>query len=107
ESRVASTVGATGAIYAIRRELFEAIPGDTILDDVLISLRIVRQGYAIRFEAEAHAFDLASSCAHQEFVRKLRTIAGTFQLFSRERWLLSPMANPLWIQTVSHKALRL
>ena len=107
ESRVASTVGATGAIYAIRRELFEDIPGDTILDDVLIPLRIVRQGYAIRFEAEARAYDLASSCAHQEFIRKLRTIAGTFQLFARERWLLNPLVNPLWIQTVSHKLLRL
>ena len=45
ESRAASTVGATGAIYAIRRSLFEPIPNDTILDDVLIPLRIVRKGY--------------------------------------------------------------
>src|SRR5262245_30230345 len=44
ESRVDSTVGATGAIYAIRRELFEAIPEDTVLDDVLIPLRIARRG---------------------------------------------------------------
>ena len=46
ESRVDSTVGATGAIYAIRRELFEPIPEDTLLDDVLIPLRIVRRATA-------------------------------------------------------------
>src|SRR5207249_2121482 len=47
ESRVDSTVGATGAIYAIRRDLFEPIPADTILDDVLIPMRIARKGYRV------------------------------------------------------------
>jgi hypothetical protein len=45
--------------------------------------------------------------ARQEFTRKVRTIAGNFQLFARERWLLNPVQNRLWLQTVSHKALRL
>jgi cellulose synthase/poly-beta-1,6-N-acetylglucosamine synthase-like glycosyltransferase len=107
ESRAASTVGATGAIYAIRRALFRPIPNDTILDDVLIPLNIVRQGYAVRFEPAAKAFESASTNAHQECVRKLRTIAGTFQLFARQRWLLNPLRNPLWFQTISHKGLRL
>ena len=107
ESRAGSTVGATGAIYAIRRALFEPIPNDTILDDVLIPLRIVRRGYSVQFEPEARAFQAVSATAHQEFVRKLRTIAGTFQLFARERWLLNPLQNPLWFETVSHKGLRL
>ena len=107
ESRAGSTVGATGAIYAIRRALFEPIPNDTILDDVLIPLRIVRQGYAVQFEPEARAFQAASTTAHQECVRKLRTLAGTFQLFARERWLLNPLQNPIWFETVSHKGLRL
>ena len=39
--------------------------------------------------------------------RKARTIAGTFQLLGRERWLWSPLKNRLWFQTISHKALRL
>ena len=107
EGRAASTVGATGAIYAIRRALFQPIPHDTILDDVLIPLRIVRQGYSVQFEPAAKAFDAVSTSAHQECVRKLRTIAGTFQLFARERWLLSPFRNPLWFETISHKGLRL
>jgi cellulose synthase/poly-beta-1,6-N-acetylglucosamine synthase-like glycosyltransferase len=107
EGRADSTVGATGAIYAIRRELFEPVPEDTILDDVLIPLRIVRRGYRVLFEPDARAYDRAPSSARQEFVRKARTIAGTFQLFARQPWLLHPWRNRLWFETVSHKALRL
>ena len=107
ESQSGSTVGATGAIYAIRKALFEPLAEDTILDDVLIPVRISRRGYEVVFEPGAKAFDLAPANGHVELVRKVRTIGGTFQLFSRERWLLDPRENPLWFETVSHKALRL
>lgn len=106
ESRVDSVVGATGAIYAIRRALYQPIPPDTILDDVLIPMRIVRQGYRVVFEPGAKAFDYIGQ-GDEEFIRKVRTIAGNFQLFLREPWLLSPKSNRLWFQTVSHKGLRL
>jgi cellulose synthase/poly-beta-1,6-N-acetylglucosamine synthase-like glycosyltransferase len=106
ESRGGSTVGATGAIYAIRKALFEPLPEDTILDDVLIPIRIARRGYQVVFEPGAKAFDTPAS-AEAELVRKVRTISGNFQLFARERWLLNPRANPLWFETVSHKLLRL
>jgi len=106
EGRVDSTIGATGAIYAIRRALFEPIPEDTLLDDVLIPLRVVRRGYRVVFEPEARAYDGASSTALQEFVRKTRTIAGMFQLMAREGWLINPLQNRLWFETISHKVLR-
>jgi len=107
ESAIDSTVGATGAIYAIRRELFEPIPHDTILDDVLIPARIMRRGYRVVFIREALAYDRVAPNAQVEFQRKVRTIGGTFQLFAREHWLLDPRRNRLWLQTVSHKFLRL
>lgn len=107
EGRSDSTVGATGAVYAIRRALFERIPDDTILDDVLIPLRIVRRNFRVLFEPGARAYDCAFATARQEFVRRARTSAGTFQLFVREPWLFHPWKNRLWFQTVSHKALRL
>jgi cellulose synthase/poly-beta-1,6-N-acetylglucosamine synthase-like glycosyltransferase len=107
ESRSDSTVGTTGAIYAIRRALFEPIPADTILDDVLIPMRVVRRGYRVLFDETARALDGPSATARQEFVRKTRTIGGTFQLFCRERWLLNPFRNRLWFETLSHKVLRL
>jgi biofilm PGA synthesis N-glycosyltransferase PgaC len=107
ESIVDSTIAVTGAIYAIRKTLFEPIPPDTILDDVLIPLRITRHGYRVIVESEARAFDSASASPHQEFTRKVRTLAGNFQLFVRERWLFNPLRNRLWWQIISHKALRL
>jgi len=107
ESRVDSTIGASGAIYAIRRALFEPIPVDTILADVLIPMRIARRGYRVVFESGARACDRPAEIPGQEFVRKVRTIAGNFQLFAREPWLLDPRRNRLWLQTVSHKGLRL
>jgi biofilm PGA synthesis N-glycosyltransferase PgaC len=107
ESSAGSTVGVTGAIYAIRRALFEPIPPDTILDDVLIPLRVVRRGYRVLFEPGARAYDGVSATAREELGRKARTIAGTFQLFAREGWLLNPLRNRVWFETVSHKGLRL
>jgi len=107
ESIIDSTVGATGAIYAIRRELFEPLPEDTILDDVMIPIRIMARGYRVLFEPRARAYDRAASSATEEFTRKVRTITGTFQLLRREAWLFSPLHNRLWVQTLSHKVLRL
>ena len=107
ESRGGSLVGATGAIYAIRRALFEPVPEDTILDDVWVPMRIVRRGYRVVFEPRAKAYDGAPQDDRHELGRRVRTIGGNFQLFARERWLLSPIRNPLWLETVSHKALRL
>src|SRR6267143_1508543 len=67
ESRVDSTVGATGAIYAIRRDLFDPIPEDTILDDVVIPIRIVRLGYRVVFEPAARAYDRPARAGREEF----------------------------------------
>jgi hypothetical protein len=59
------------------------------------------------FEPAAQAFDVACATGRQEFCRKARTIAGTFQLFARERWLFNPLRNRMWFAAVSHKGLRL
>lgn len=107
ESRVDSTVGATGALYAVRRSLIEPIPPDTLLDDVAIPLVVIRKGYRVVFESQARAYGRAPASGDEEFTRKVRTIAGNFQLLSRERWLLHPLRNRVWFQTVSHKAVRL
>jgi biofilm PGA synthesis N-glycosyltransferase PgaC len=107
ESRIDSTIGTTGAIYAIRKYLFESIAEDTLLDDVLIPMQIARRGYRVLFEREALAYDRAAPSASVELTRKVRTIAGNIQLFSSHHWLLNPLHNRLWFQTWSHKLLRL
>lgn len=107
ECIVDSSVAVTGPIYAIRKELFEPIPVDTLVEDMLVPLRIARRGYRVVVDSGARAIDTAFATATQEFTRKVRTLAGNFQLFARERWLLDPFRNRLWWQLLSHKALRL
>lgn len=107
ESKIDSSVGATGALYAIRKTLFQPIATDTLLDDLLIPMQVVRQGFRVVFEPAAIAQEVASITARTEFRRKVRTIAGNFQLFSRAGWLLRPSDNRIWLQTLSHKVGRL
>lgn len=107
EGRFQSVPGATGAFYAIRRELFKAIPSETLLDDVVIPMQAVTQGKRCIFESGAFAFDEPSQSTKQESIRKRRTIAGNAQLvLLNPQWLL-PWKNPIWIQFLSHKLGRL
>ncbi|HJR58563.1 MAG TPA: glycosyltransferase family 2 protein [Vicinamibacterales bacterium] len=107
ESRVWSTLGATGAIYAMRRSLWRRLPADTLLDDVLAPMRAVLAGSRIVFEERARAFDRASVDSAAEWRRKVRTLAGNYQILAQEPRLLLPVANPVWIQYLSHKVGRL
>jgi poly-beta-1,6-N-acetyl-D-glucosamine synthase len=107
ESAVGSTVGATGAIYAIRRELWRPLPAETILDDVLTPMRVVLAGYRVVFNERARAFDRVTTDSDAEARRKVRTLAGNYQLLALEPGLLLPWRNPVWLQFVSHKLGRL
>ncbi len=106
ESASGSVVGATGAIYAARRELLTHVPGGTILDDVYLPMHIVRQGKRVVFDARAIAWDSADLGAEREFSRKVRTLSGNYQLVQFAPWLLS-RENPIRFEFVSHKLLRL
>lgn len=106
ESAIGSTLGATGAIYALRRELWRPLPDHTILDDVLAPMRAVLAQKRVVFEAGAQAFDRAAS-SPAELRRKVRTLAGNFQILLLEPRLLNPFANPVWLQYISHKVGRL
>lgn len=107
ESRMDSMLGATGALYAIRRALWKPLPPEAILDDVLIPMRIILQGYRVVYEPEAIAFDRLSDQVPDEFSRKVRTLAGNFQLLALCPSLLLPIRNRVWFQFMSHKVGRL
>lgn len=106
ESESGSVVGVTGAIYAIRRELYSAMPPGTILDDVFIPMNVARIGKRVVFQPTAIARDRLFSEKGKEFSRKVRTLTGNYQLLRLAPWLLSP-ANPLLFRFISHKILRL
>ncbi|HZQ96678.1 MAG TPA: glycosyltransferase family 2 protein [Candidatus Sulfotelmatobacter sp.] len=106
ESASGSVVGATGAIYAVRRELLTPVPEGTILDDVYIPMEVVRQGKRVIFEQKARAWDRPNLGGQREFSRKVRTLTGNYQLVQLAPWLLSGR-NPLRFEFISHKLFRL
>jgi len=106
ESAIDSSVGATGAIYAIRKKSFRPIAPDTLLDDVVIPMNTVLQGYRCVFEPNAIAYDDVAKTSEEESWRKIRTIAGNFQMFFSNKELRNPFRNRIWVQYFSHKFLR-
>ncbi len=106
ESESGSVIGATGAIYAARRELIPQVPPGTILDDVFIPMNVVKQRKRVVFDGRARAWDVANLGADREFNRKVRTLSGNYQLIRLAPWLLSK-ENPVWFEFVSHKLMRL
>lgn len=107
ESRVWSTLGATGAIYAMRRSLWKPLPAGALLDDVLAPMRVVLAGQRIVFDERARAFDRVAESSEAESRRKVRTLAGNYQILRLEPRLLLPFVNPVWAQYASHKIGRL
>jgi len=89
ESECGSVVGATGALYAVRRELLVPLPEGTILDDVYIPMQVVRQQKRVVFEPRARAWDTPDLGDGLEFARKVRTLSGNYQLVQLAPWLVS------------------
>ena len=107
ESAVGSQVGVTGAISACRRALFRPIPAGTLLDDVYWPTGVALQGKRVVHDCRAVAYDRLPDKTRDEFRRKVRTLAGNFQLACRRPRLLIPWRNPVWVQFLSHKLARL
>jgi len=107
EARLHSTVGVSGSIYAMRRSLWAPLPAGLILDDLWIPMRLVLGGHRVGFEPSAEASDIRTTTSGQEFERKVRTLTGNLQLIAWMPAVLLPWRNPVWIQFVCHKLLRL
>jgi cellulose synthase/poly-beta-1,6-N-acetylglucosamine synthase-like glycosyltransferase len=101
-----SPVGVYGGFYAVRRELVVPQPPGTILDDMFQPLSIIRQGYRSVLDPRARVYDTWPTQVEGEFNRKVRTLAGNFQLFQLAPWSLLP-ANRVLFQFISHKVMRL
>lgn len=106
EAAFDSPVGVYGGFYAVRRKAFVPMPTGIILDDMFEPLSIIRQGYRSILETRACVYDMWPGKVEDEFQRKVRTLAGNFQLFQLAPWTLS-FANRTVVQLVSHKVMRL
>jgi cellulose synthase/poly-beta-1,6-N-acetylglucosamine synthase-like glycosyltransferase len=106
EARVGAMVGVSGSLYAIRRVDFGELPTDVLLDDMFVPLKVALTRKSIVLCEEAEAYDDACD-DDREFSRKVRTLAGNYQLVAMLPGLLVPGKSPVWFQLVSHKLLRL
>jgi cellulose synthase/poly-beta-1,6-N-acetylglucosamine synthase-like glycosyltransferase len=107
ESETGSAVGAVGELFAIRRELFEPVSEDTLLDDFTISLQIACKGYRVKYAPEAWGVETASISVAEEMKRKVRIATGGMQTLFRMTSLLNPFRYGLLsFKYISHKVLR-
>jgi len=106
ESAFDSPVGVYGGFYAIRRSLAVQQPAGTILDDMFQPLSIIRQGYRSVIDEAALVYDIWPEKMQGEFHRKVRTLAGNFQLVQLAPWTLTAQ-NRVVFQFISHKLMRL
>lgn len=104
QSAVDSVLGATGCIYAMRRQLARPLPPGTINDDMYLPLNAFLRGYRIVLDESARAYDIPASL-RTEFRRKVRTLAGVYQIVRLLPALLGP-SNRMWFHFLSHKVAR-
>jgi biofilm PGA synthesis N-glycosyltransferase PgaC len=78
ESDTDSMLGATGAIYEVRRQFFHSLPEDVLLDDIFTPLNAIMTKKRAILGPSARAFDVVSESVEREFMRKVRTLAGNF-----------------------------
>ena len=106
EGRAGSTMGVSGALYAIRRSCGSRCPTRPSSTTCCMPMRARLAGMRVVLEPEARAYDVAAE-SKREFARKVRTLSGNFQLLLLAPRLLSPFGNPSWFDFVSHKLCRL
>ena len=107
DSELYSAMGAAGELCVIRRQLMTDIPDDTLLDDFIISMEIVKKEYKIAYTSNAYAMEYGSADLHEESKRKRRIAAGGLQSCWRLRSLMNPLRHPVVaFQFVSHRVLR-
>lgn len=106
EGRLNMLLGANGAIFAIRRELYSALPPGCVVDDFVISMRIRARGHGLLLDPAAVAFEVAAPSVRGEFSRHARIGAGNFQAIRYTWKLLNPFSGRIGFAYWSHKILR-
>jgi len=106
ESSLGGILGANGAIYAIRRELYIPLPTDTIVDDFCIAMNVKKQGYDMLYNDQAIATEEVAPSLNDEFGRRVRIGTGNYKAFNSNLWALTPRQG--WFSACywSHKVFR-
>lgn len=106
DSQVSSVMGAAGEIFAIRKAHWHPVEADSIIEDFIVSMSLVKDGYRVVYEPQAVSLEEASPNVAEEFKRKTRIVAGGWQAVVRLWPLLTPKYGLVAFQYVSHRVLR-
>lgn len=107
DSDLFTTVGAAGELFSVRKSLFEQAPEGTIIEDFVQSLKLVINGYVVRYEPNAYAAEAPSASIKDEMKRKVRICAGAFQAMVLLKELFNVFKYPVAsFQFISHRILR-
>lgn len=106
ESALGGLLGANGAIYAIKRELYIPLSKDTVVDDFCIVMNVKKQGYKVLYNELAIATEEIAPSLKEEYGRRVRIGIGNYKAFMMNFWALSPMQGWLSLCYWSHKVLR-
>lgn len=107
DSELYSAMGAAGELNAIRTRLYQPMPENALLDDFVMSMRMVDQGYRIAYSPDAYAMEYGSADLNEESKRKRRIAAGGLQSIWWLRSMMNPLRNPMVaFQFLSHRVLR-
>ncbi len=107
DSELYSAMGAAGELNAIRTRLYKPMPENALLDDFVMSMRMVDQGYRIAYSPDAYAMEYGSADLNEESKRKRRIAAGGLQSIWWLHSMMNPLRNPMVaFQFVSHRVLR-
>jgi cellulose synthase/poly-beta-1,6-N-acetylglucosamine synthase-like glycosyltransferase len=106
ESRLGFLIGCNGGIFALRAGLFEPLPPNTLVEDFVLTMRILEKGSRVVFEPGARALEPACASARDEMKRKVRIGAGGFQALGLTRRLLLPSYGLAAFAYWGHKVLR-
>ena len=106
ESALGGLLGANGAIYAIKRELYIPLPKDTVVDDFCIVMNVKKQGYQVLYNELAIATEEIAPSLKEEYGRRVRIGVGNYKAFMVNFWALSPLQGWFSLCYWSHKVLR-
>ena len=106
EARIGALLGANGAIYAIRRALWQPIRPDTICDDFVIAMNVSAGGHRLVYEPKAWAEEDTPEEIGEEVKRRIRIGIGNFQALVRHPQYLTRTSAATAFAYVSHKVLR-
>jgi len=107
DSELYTVVGAAGELFSVRRSLYRRVPNNSIIDDFMVSMLVVKEGHRIVYEPDAYATETGSANVKEELKRKVRIAAGGIQSIIWLGSLLNVFKYPIVsFQYISHRVLR-